>query len=103
MMSADNWATCPQCLSTAIREYELRKAAIEAAYGKVSIEEFESQRAALGEVPTRGAMEPTLREDYELGIDMKGKFEVEYYAGCSQCRFAHTFKTTETIAFAEKR
>lgn len=96
-MSADNWGVCPKCLATAGAKYVAAAKAIRKAYGKVPVEQFDKQRNALGEPPTADLFEPTLREDYEMGITQQSEFYVSYSGRCSECDFAHLFKHSEQL------
>jgi hypothetical protein len=89
-MSADNWATCPSCRATATTAFETKAKAVNASYGKVSPAEYMQAVKALANAPELIPNE-TLREDYELGIDPEGEFEVTYRAYCSVCSFNYKF------------
>jgi hypothetical protein len=83
-MSADNWAECPKC--------KLIKASETSEYGKVSEAEYltqQKQRAA--------ATTYTLREDYELGVDTNGVFDVSYQCNCSVCHWEFTYRYTSQV------
>ena len=43
-MSADNYAACPKCQAAHDDEVVKARAAVDAAYGKVSVEEFDRMR-----------------------------------------------------------
>ena len=85
-MSADNWGVCPKCKETAEKN-------ITSAYGKVSEEEY---LAALNE---RKQIENnlTLREDYEVGVDIDGEFSVSYSCHCSKCGFKFDYKYSQEL------
>ena len=91
-MSADNWTICPQCCARAEkrREAMLKKAAD--SYGKISPEEYLKLREEAQKAPN---VEPTLREDYEIGMDETGFFEVAYSCACRACGFAHKHEHSE--------
>lgn len=101
-MSADNWCICPKCYAVADRARQERideavKAA-HAAYGVAPAKEYLrlSQAAAKAKGENLNFSE-TLREDYRIGINSNDVFEVEYYAKCSECGFAHTFKHSHPL------
>lgn len=88
-MSADNWAVCPKCLADSLAKENQLKLDAGKAYGKVSPEEMWDKVAA----PV--AVETSLREDYEVGIDGNGLFEVIYSGSCSTCAFNFRYKHSE--------
>ena len=98
-MPADNWGVCPRCLTRKIREYDKLSAQIHASYGNVPVEEFDTRRKELGERPSEDAIEPTLREDYEMSTDAAGEFSVTYSCRCGEvgCHFRHTFRHKEQL------
>jgi len=95
-MSADNWGICPKCRSEAIRKAEAADKATRAKYGKISAQLYEDSMAAVRLLMRKAESdEPrTLREDYELGIDSEGAFEINYRASCQTCDFKFSFKHT---------
>lgn len=87
-MSADNWAECPKCKAKRVAD---RKAVLDwlrTQYGKIDPDEFVS-RTAEANKPFKG--NPTLREDYEIGITENDKgdavFSVSFGASCRECGF----------------
>lgn len=97
-MSADNWAVCPWCelrLNDSLRK---AKAELNAKYGKVPAESFIAERDALKKIEAT-ALDPTLREDYEIGVSVSGFFTVDYGASCNEprCGFTFRFKQKDTI------
>ena len=97
-MSAENWATCPQCkIENALRIAEM-EAKVEEAYGVVHAEEYLSMRRA-AEKAKVCKPEPSLAEYYTIGIDPQDKFFVNYHATCSVCGFDHKFEHNEQIEF----
>ena len=90
-MSADNWTICPRCKKTHEAERDAR--IIEAAekYGKVSADEWvKLNDLASKEEP----LEESLREDYGIGIDSDGHFEVSYRCSC-KCGFRFAYKFSQ--------
>lgn len=79
-MSADNWGVCPQCKVKANQ-------AVVSSYGKVSEEEY----IALINKRVRANEKQTLREDYEIGTDKDGIFEINYGCSCSTCGFNYEY------------
>lgn len=95
-VSADNWTTCPQCDEKWQRELAKKGAEVDAAYGKVSPDEYEALRSKLKAfVSVR--TEETFREDYEVGIDGE-RFVVDYHGRCTACGFAHKFRHVSRLA-----
>jgi hypothetical protein len=92
-MSADNWATCPQCEENHRLELAKLDKQIAEAYGSIPVTAFDDLRnrrtVMTGELPN------TLREDYEIGI-YKGVFECSYTAFCEACGFHYEFTTGPT-------
>ncbi len=91
-MSADNYAACPKC--QAVHDDEVTKAreAVDAAYGKVSVAEFDRMREKAQAMS--GPIDNMLREDYEIGIE-DGTFYVDYRAVCETCRFTFAYKHSQ--------
>ena len=68
-MSADNWTICPQCSKTYRSRAAVGKQALNDAYGKVSLEEYQNlQDNFHNVVKEEDDLEETLREDYQQGI-----------------------------------
>lgn len=90
-MSADNWAKCPQCK----RDHEAAEAshakALLEAYGKVSRDEY-IRLLEQSKAPVK--LEPTLREDYEIGI-YRDELFIDYTGQCKVCGFQLHFKHTQ--------
>ena len=103
-MGADNWAVCPRCLRNAENAKRALEAKAQAAYGKVPVEEFEKLREAAA-VPINVEKLRTFREDYELGMEEDGTFEVSYHGSCSRrhpeqgCGYEHRFRHIEEVPF----
>ena len=93
-MSADNWATCPQCQKQAEKAREKYLAKLEDSYGKVPLSTYESMRNA---VPSGAVKDATLREDYEVGVDTDGFFYLSYSCGCDKCGFRHSEKINKLV------
>jgi len=95
-MSADNWDICPKCVANAVEELEARKAKVQEAYGKVSIEEFEAMRA-----DTPETVDPedfrTFREDYEFWGARDGVVHASYKGHCKECGTDLGFKSDHPI------
>lgn len=90
-MSADNWADCPRC--KVIRETALveRERAVEDAYGKVPVAEFDAMRADL-ERDKSTLADPTFREDYEIYGAEDGVVRVKYSGHCRDCNLRLKFE-----------
>lgn len=94
-MSADNWATCPKCLAEAKAKKAALEHAVQDAYGKVPIEEFDEMRTE-AEKPVN--IDQTLREDYELFIEEDtGLFRVIYDGFCKTCGFGKKYRYSEQL------
>ena len=96
-MSADNWGICPRCNATKRAEYVRREKAVTAAYGAVSVAEFDAMRADLKAFDDE-PVKQTLREDYEVGLDEDGEFYVIYKGHCRECGLSHEFRHEERVS-----
>ena len=98
-MSADNWAICPRCLARTKMERMKRKQDLVDDYGKVPEEEYVVRRLAEVTADSRCTDSPrcTLREDYSIDIDSKGKFTISYSCACSACQFSHRFQHSQQL------
>ncbi len=95
-MSADNWVICPKCKK---ENDELNKKRIlDAAkkYGKIPADEY---IALAKEVSKPIELEPTMREDYDIGINENGQFAIYYRCSCSECNFKYGFDYAEEKNF----
>jgi hypothetical protein len=88
-MSANNWTVCPKCKAEAKRMHAEKEATLAKSYGKVPAETWLAMQA---EVATVHALEETLREGWDLGVDEEGRFYVSYRCSCDACNFTFTFK-----------
>ena len=43
----------------------------------------------------------TLREDYDIGIDENGEFEIDYCASCKECKFQFKFNYKQDVLQSE--
>ena len=93
-MSANNWRECPRCVKTAKDEVEKLQEEAAKAYGKVSREKWTAMTARATEAAEKES-ESTLREDWHLGVDDAGEFEVSYRCSCQNCRYEFRFKHKE--------
>lgn len=89
-MSADNWDVCPRCELRHRNEALRLRADADAAYGKVSVEEWKLKDGAALEAAVN-FKERTFREDYEIGGAQDGSIVVSYNGGCSICGLSLTF------------
>lgn len=90
-MSASNWRECPRCLDQAEKDHTKQYEEWKESYGKVPIGEYEANRPNthpedVGE---------TLREDYELGINVDGIFYMRYHSSCDSCDFEYKKEFSE--------
>jgi hypothetical protein len=96
-MSADNWTICPQCSKTYRSRAAAGKQALNDAYGKVSLEEYQNlQDNFHNVVKEEDDLEETLREDYQQGIS-QGTYSVFYHASCTACGFDYEYEFEEEI------
>ncbi len=97
-MSADNWADCPRCTQRGQAKLDERQAAINAVYGKMSVELFdEIRRDHAGDVKAFEQRERTFREDYEIDGAEDGIVKVSYHGQCTKCGLALTFTDEHPI------
>lgn len=62
------------------------------AYGKVLPDEYDRQRA---EAEQEITLDPTLREDYTIGVDEDGAFHISYSGACNECGYSFEHEHTE--------
>ena len=96
-MSANNWAWCPQCMRNAEAVQVAAQASVEAVYGVIPSEEHAARRAEAYkdiELPT------SMREDWEVGMNLIGELHIYYKAECDNCgfRFVHENKRQADLA-----
>ena len=100
-MSADNWAHCPRCKARLLAELRASQAALDEAYGKVSLAEFDQMRddyekkAQTYGAPPESAR--TFREDYDFDGVEEGYVTASYRGSCSVCGLKLAFEHTETL------
>lgn len=97
-MSADNWAQCPRCEVRGRAELEARETKIRESYGKIPVEQFDADRAALEQ--DRSDFEkrmPAFREDYEIYGAESGSVTVSYRGKCRDCGLTLQFKEDHPI------
>ena len=94
-MSANNWTVCPQCQARRVKERTDRAHVAQAAYGKVSAEEYQRLLDNIAGMLSYEDKD-SMREDYQLGIS-DGKFSVSYHCSCSKCDFEWSFEHRETL------
>lgn len=88
-MSADNWTYCPKCY----KEGKSRDEKLRDAYGKVKHNDY----MILLDTAKDDVAEPTLREDYGIGI-VGGEFDVSYSGHCQRCGFTFKYAHTEAVS-----
>lgn len=89
-MSADNWTYCPNCKLLADERTRLLAQKVTYSYGKVPSDEY---LAMLKTLRAGGPeLEETFREDYEIGLQPDGSFEVSYSGRCEACDAHFEFK-----------
>jgi hypothetical protein len=77
------------------REYLADKQYLAELYGNVPVEEYERRKALLG--GNEELSHETMREDYELGVDDGGWFEMRFSCSCDRCGFRFSFEHSEQI------
>ena len=87
-MSVSNWALCPNCKKIAYEKEVALKAKVANAYGKVPADEYLRMRE---ESAVTLPIEKTLREDWDLGIQIDGSFDCNYHGQCEVCRLDYKF------------
>lgn len=90
-MSASNWTTCPRCVDDAQRAAEAERERVMGLYGRVPVEEFDRERAALKE-PNETDDFTTFREDYEFYGAKDGTVSYYYRGSCTRCGLSVDFK-----------
>jgi len=93
-MSASNWTTCPRCTAAAHAAKAAQLAAVDAAYGRVPVAEFDRLRAEAA-VPVE--VEYNVREDYEFYGFSEGKVVAVYGASCKTCGLSLEFKHEHAV------
>lgn len=102
-MSADRWIGCPQCKATKIQEAEKHLSDVLDTFGQGDAEEFVVNLTQAKEDLARAKKYGTLsdqcrlREDYEVGIDQGGNFDIHYRGRCQDCGFGTEFKYSEAL------
>ena len=99
-MSADNWTLCPTCLKNEVQKLEKKRLQLDKDYGKVPSEEYLKRVKEIQEIDTMindRLFEHTFREDYEIGADSVGFFELNYRGGCKECGTVITVKLEGSI------
>ncbi len=94
-MSADRWATCPQCAAQLHKNRDNEYKRIMASYATIPVEQFTKQideyNARLKEESKGRMVDSSLREDYEVYTTVEGKFYVSYSCRCENCKWGHDF------------
>lgn len=94
-MSADNWTQCPRCLKRRAVEVENKTVAVDAAYGNVTVDQFDHLRSELANLKS-DRVDETFREDWEIGLS-DGEFFVRYRGSCGSCNLRYEFKYDDTV------
>ncbi len=90
-MSADNWAICPICKKENDKINAARIMEVGKKYGVVPAAEYVKLAK---EIIKPIEIENSMREDYDIGTDDDGVFEVSYSCFCTVCEFKRSFKHT---------
>jgi len=99
-VSADNWAVCPRCTARRLTEVARLQGKADAAYGVVSVAEFDALRSAAEEMRNQRP-EPTFREDYEFYGVEDGILHISYSGGCKVCGLTHKVVRAEPLTLDE--
>ena len=94
-MSADNWGICPKCKKLELQHKKQLEEDARKLYGKISPEDY---LQLLKEIPDKKALDETLREDYEIGVDSHGEFYISYGCHCDKCGVKHSFNYKEQLS-----
>lgn len=89
-MGASNWAICPRCAQQRADALDTRRAEVKAAYGTVTVDEFDQMRRDLTEAES-APIAATLREDYEFYGAEDGTVIAEYRCSCTKCGLESDF------------
>ena len=94
-MSANNWGYCPKCKKERGECIARLKKKAGEKYGKVTPEKY---LELLDKADNQAEIIQTLREDYDIYIDVNGNFYIGYIGRCKACGFKHEFKHEETLS-----
>ncbi len=67
----------------------------QAAYGKLSVEDYAAKFSEASSIPYRPA--ESLREDWEIYTDEQGRFAVSYGCSCEKCGFEFSYQHKEQL------
>ncbi len=92
-MSADGYAKCPKCQKQIEENFNKMVEKVKKSYGKVSEEKYLKDLETIKNEPI---IEPTLREDWEIGT-CEGTFSITYSAWCFKCGLKYNYTYSEDI------
>jgi hypothetical protein len=98
-MSANNWRPCPKCQAKATAAWEKQKQHLEESYGVTSKDVYAALVRACP--PYCPEVDHTFREDFYIGVNLQGKFMVDYTGQCTECEYTYSFSYPNS-ALAEK-
>ncbi len=98
-VSANNWTVCPKCKAEKAERLAKAKRELDGFYGMIPLAEYSKRQIAFEKFRDE-PLEERMREDYELGVDSDGQFEVSYRCSCEECDFAFSFKETREVNYA---
>lgn len=104
-MSANRWSKCLVCQAKRAADKINALAEAEAAYGKVPAAKYKRLLDAANQGKP-GDLDETLREDWELGIDVTTdgvRFALYYEASCQRCGFNYLKRLSEPVALEVKK
>lgn len=94
-MSADNWAKCPKCWAKAMDEIHQQAERQSNAYGKVPEKTWLKNQRLLWEKTDNlngSGFKESFKENYQIGVDIEGRFSVEYRGRCMACDASFEYK-----------
>lgn len=101
-MSASHWAICPRCKARRQRKADAAADEARAAYGKVSVQEFDEMRTRVDELRAMDdEVDCNFREDYEIYGAEEGMVIVDYSGECRFCGLKLTFRHEHPLPVAE--
>jgi hypothetical protein len=90
-MSANNYATCPNCEKRCTDKIE----EVKKLYNVLTVDDYNARlRKALEEDKNQRLY--ALREDWEIGV-YNGAFRVDYTASCDKCGWTKRFKHEKQV------
>lgn len=101
-MSADNWAICPQCVKNLENEVTQLRNKLAENYGKIPANTYLQLVREVESKEKNKITDPTLREDYEIGIDQESTFDIVYSASCTVCSYSFKYKYQQDVSLNDR-